>query len=243
VVSEARTLFSTESALRMVYGSNLEDLEFTRRLQGVKVPTIEVRAYDSAIGRTRWARWPVRAGELTSGIFGVNNPPRAMRANEITPSGANPTEAIRTMFVSGVTDPVVLARVARNAFEQIGRQEIEGSFSTHEVSSYGHEPADVDLLDAQPADAVEVLVMAATSADAPVSSLAELQAATRARRQSYLESLGWSQEVAAKFAALQDANGFQSVFRIQDIHIDFDNDDGIKIGVGFVNYVTVREDG
>lgn len=242
VVSESRTLFSTSDALRMVYGQNLESLEFTRRLGGVKVPTIEVRCWDPVIGRTRWARYPVRRGERASGIFGVTNPPRALRANEVTPSGANPTESIRTKTVSDVSDPVVLERIARNTFEAIGRQEIEGQFSTYEVSSYGHDPFEVDLLDARQADPVEVLIVAATSEDAPVSTLAELQAFTRARRKEYLRSLGWDEAVAAKFAQLQDANGFQSVFRIQDLRIDYDNDDGIKIGCGFINYITVRED-
>ncbi len=242
VVSEARTLFSTSDALRMVYGQNLEDLEFTRRMGGIKVPTIEVRAWDPVIGRTRWARYPVRAGEKASGILGVTNPPRALRANEVTPSGANPTESIRTKIVTHTTDPVVLERIARNTFEQTGRQEIEGQFSTYDVSSYGHDPFEVDLLDARPADPIEVLIVAATSEDAPTSTLAELQAFTRARRRDYLISLGWNKDVADRFAALQDANGFQSVFRLQDIRIDFDNDDGIKIGCGFVNYITVRED-
>lgn len=242
VVSEARTLYSTADALRMVYGQNLESLEFTRRLSGVKVPTIEVRCYDAVIGRTRWARYPVRRGEIKSGIFGLSNPPRALRANEVTPSGANPTESIRTKVVSGVTDPVVLARIARNTFEQIGRQEIEGQFSTYEVSSYGHDPFEVDLLDARQADPVEVLIVAATSEDAPTSTLAELQAFTRARRAEYLKSLGWNKDVSERFAALQDNNGFQSVFRIQDLRIDYDNDEGIKIGCGFINYITVRED-
>lgn len=242
VVSEARTMFGTQDALRMVYGKNIESLEFTRRMGGVKVPTIEVRAWDAAIGRTRWARYPVRRGERASGIFGVTNPPRALRANEVTPSGANPTESIRTKIVTHTTDPVVLERIARNAFEQTGRQEIEGQFSTYDVSSYDHDPFEVDLLDARTADPVEVLIVAATSEDSPTSTLAELQAFTRARRRDYLTSLGWNKDVADRFAALQDANGFQSVFRIQDIRVDFDNEDGIKIGVGFINYITVRED-
>lgn len=242
VVSEARTLFSTENALRMVYGHNIEDLEFSRRLSGVKVPTIEVRCFDPSLGRTRWARYPTRPGEVFAGILGKTNPPKPLRANEVTPSGANPTESIRTIFVSSVTDPMVLRRIARNTFEQIGRQEIEGQLSTYDVSTYDHDPLEVDLLDARPADPIEVLVTAATSADAPVSTLAELQAFTRARRKAYLKALGWNEEVAAKFAALQDANGFQSIFRVQDIRVDFDNSEGIKIGVGFINYITVRED-
>ena len=243
VIAEARTLYGTADALRMVYGKNIDELSFTRKLQGVKVPTIEVRSYDSTIGRTRWARWPVRAGERRSGVFGIDNPPSPLRANEVTPSGAHPSESIRTIFVSGMQDPAVLERVARNAFQQIGRQEIEGELSTYDVSSYDHDPLEVNLLDARPADPVEVLIVAASSgAEDAVSTLAQLQQFTRARRQADPESLGWDSKVATRFAQLQDANGFQTVFRIQELRVEYDVDEGVKVNVGFINYITVRED-
>ena len=245
VISEARTLYNTDDALRMVYGRNIDELEFKRRLGGVKVPTIEVRCYDPNLGRTRWARWPIPGGSDAAGIFGINNPPRALRPNEVTPSGANPSESIRTVFVSGVTDPVVLARIARNAFQQIGRQEIEGQLSTFEVSSYGVDSLEANLLDAQPADPIEILIVAATprDTDGAISTLAELQSYTRSRRQAYLESLGWQPDVAARFAALQEANGFQTIFRVQDVRVEWSADDGLKLGLSFINYITVREDG
>lgn len=245
VIAEARTLFSTTGARRMVYGQNLEELSFTRRMQGVKVPTIEVRCYDSSIGRTRWARYPVRHGELDSGVFGISNPPQPLRANEVTPSGANPTEAIRVVTVSGIHDPETLKRVARNAFEQIGRQEIEGSFTTSDVSSYDRPPDEADLLLAEPGDPVELLIVSAAppGTDGPSMTIAQLQAYTRMRRADYLRSLGWPDKVAQKFAQLQEASSFQTVFRVQDVRVDWDSDSGVHVAVNFINYITVREDG
>ncbi len=243
VIAEARTLFATEGVRRMVYGQNLQKLGFTRRLAGVKVPTIEVRAYDPELGRTRWARYPVRAGERSSGVLGLDNPPRPLRANEVSPSGANPTEQVRVIEVSKVTDPETLRRVARNTSEQIGRQEIEGVLETSDVHSYDREPDEADLLNVFDGDPIEILVVAAggPGTNAPVSTLADLQALSRAARADYLRSLGWPDKVARRFAQLQEANGFQTVFRAQDIRIDFDQDDGLKIAVNFINYITVRE--
>lgn len=246
VISEARTLYGTQdggAVMRMVYGQNIEELSFSRKLAGVKVPTIEVRCYDPVIGRTRWARWPVRRGERRSGVIGIDNPPRPLRANEVPPSGANPTESIRTIFVSAIQDPATLERVAQNAFTQIGRQEISGDLSTYDVSSLDANLFDVDLLDARPADPIEVLIAAATPDSDAVSSVADLQAYARARRQRYLESLGWSTSVAARFAELQDATGLQTVFRVQDVGVEFDKAEGVKTSIGFINYVEVREDG
>lgn len=245
VISEARTLFGSEDGrrtMRMVYGVNIEELEFTRKLAGVKVPTIEVRCFDSVTGRTRWARWPVRNGERKSGVIGVDNPPAPLRASEVPPSGARPTEAIRTIFVSSVQDPAVLERIARNAFTQIGRQEIVGHLTTYEVSSTDVDPLEVDLLDARPADPIEVLMAGSAPGVDVVSTAADYQAFSRARRAEYLRDLGWSPEVAKRFAELQDANGIQSVFRIQGVGVEYDRGDGVKLAIEFINYVTVREE-
>ena len=245
VVIEPRTLYSSMGAIRMIYGRNLENLEFTRRLQGVKVPTIEVRAYDAERGRTLWARFPTRAGEQASGVFGEDNPPPPLRANEVTPSGANPTESIRTITVSGTVDPNLLQRIAENAFQQIGRQEIEGNLNTFDVSGFGTDPLDADLLQASAGAPVEILLVAGGDDRdelQPNTTLAQLQAMARDARRDYLVSLGWDERVAERFAALQEATGFQTVFRAQDLRIDWDHEEGIKIGLNFINYITVRED-
>lgn len=246
IIAEARTLFSTEGVRRMIYGRNVEELNFTRRLQGTKVPTIEVRSYDPDLGRTRWARFPVRAGERDAGVFGVDNPPRALRASEVPPSGANPAESIQVVQVSGIVDPAVLRRVAQNTFEQLGRQEIEGTLSTHDVHSYDRPPDEADLLSAQAGDPIEVLIVAAPGPElaeaSPNTTLAQLQAMSRTRREQYLLGLGWGREIAARFAALQEATAFQTVFLTQDVRISWDHEQGNRIVIGFVNYVTVRED-
>ncbi len=244
IIAEPRTLFTSQGVRRMVYGQNLTSLGFKRHLMGVKVPTIEARCYDKQIGRTRWARFPVRSGERNTGIFGISNPPRPLRANEVTPSGANPTEAVRVIEVSKVYDPDVLARVARGAFEQIGRQEIEGNLSTGDVSSFGVPFEEADLLDARAGEPVEVLVVAAAAPgeDGAQSSLAELQALTRARREAYLLELGWPAKVARRFAALQDANAFQTVFRVLDVRLEWAAAEGLRVSMNFINYVEIREE-
>jgi hypothetical protein len=246
-IIEARTLFGSEGVQRMIYGRNIEVLEFTRRMQGVKVPTIEVRSYDADLGRIRWARYPVRRGERTSGIFGRDNPPRPLRANEVPPSGSNPEESIKVIRVSQITDPETLSRIARNYFEQVGRQEIEGSIDTREVSSYDVNPEAVDLLNMQAGDSIEVLLATGRQGEeqveiSPNTSLAQILAMGREQRKNYFISLGWSEDVAETFSALQEISGLQTVFRVQDVRINWNITDGVKVSLGFTNYVTVRED-
>jgi len=242
---EPRTLYGTESARRMVYGRNISELTFKRNLQGVKVPTIEVRSYDPDQGRTLWARYPTPTGQPSSGVLGVGQQPRPRRANRVPPSGATPDDEIRVMSVEGVTDQDTLVRVARSSFEQLGKQELEGSFSTSDAWSYEMEPEEADLLKIDAGDPVELLIAQHEAQDddqATGTTLGRITAQERLRRRDYLVGLGWDRLVAERLARLQDATGFQTVFRTQLASLAFDVDSGIKVDVDFINYITVREE-
>lgn len=178
--------------------------------------------------------------------MGIDNPPRPLRANEVPPSGSNPDESVKTYTVSGITDPAFLEQIAESIFEQLGRQEIEGNFVTGDAWSYEALPDDGDLLGLTAGDAVELLLARADSTDdenvGANPTLARIQAMDRARRRDYMIALGWEETVAARFAALQDATGFQTVFRIQDVRFDWDNDSGLRTSANFINFITVREE-
>jgi len=248
VIVEPRTLYSTEGVTRMVYGRDLEQLRFERSLLGVTVPTIEVRCYDSERGVTQRARYPVAEGQRSTGVVGQDQAPRPGRANRVPPSGSTPDDAIRVMSVTGITDLAVLERIARGAFEQLGRQEIEGSFSTKDIWSFETDPADADLLDLDAGSAVELLMTQADDQDARVEgsgeavTLARITAMSRERRRDYLISIGWDRDVAERFSALQDATGFQTVFRVSRCSLRYSADNGVSVSVDFINFITVREE-
>jgi hypothetical protein len=103
-----------------------------------------------------------------------------------------------------------------------------------------------DLLNLVAGDAVNLLIARADSGNdeevGSSTSLARLEAMETERRASYLESIGWNRTVAQRFAALQSATGFETTFRVQTASISWDNEQGLKIDVGFINFITVREE-
>jgi hypothetical protein len=237
-----RTFYASRSvARRMVYGRNLEELTFDRKLAGVKVPTVEVRSFDPVLGRTRWARWPTRDGDPRSGVF-PDSPPRAARATSAQPSGAGAEDKIQTFPISGFSDPTSLERAAESIWQQIGRQELEGSFSTDDVQSYESE-AEADLLALRAGDAVELLIASQDAVDvreqlATAGVLAGLSVAARTR---YLERLGYRPSVAEALARLQETASQFSTFRVDTATISFSKDEGISIGVEFRNFLIVED--
>jgi hypothetical protein len=248
---EPRTFYQrTSGAKRLVYGRNLLDLDFARKLAGVaKVPTIEVRCPDPEIGRTRWARAPVQPGQQASGVFGINPPPKATRANNVSPGGAT-AEEIKVIPISGISDGAALERVARSLYEQIGRQEIEGSWRTHDITAFDSEE-EGDLLNLQPGDPVETLIAPlndATTQDSTnqtpggsVTSLQELQSFTVARRKAFLVKLGYDEDAAGRLAEAQEQTNLNTTFRVQDLTIDFSQEEGVSIEGDFINFIVVRE--
>lgn len=248
-----RTLTSGDGSpppRRMVFGRNLSGLEFTRKLGGVKVPTIEVRCFDPTVGRTRWGRYPVRRGEPTHGVFGTTNPPRPLRPNETGVSGGNPENRIQTFIVRPMSDGAALGRVAAGLYEQIGRQEIEGNFATSDVSSWNSEtdtplnPDNADLLKLASGESVELLVAPRdpTRPESVPNTAAALAGLSTAGRRDYLVSLGWEPDVAQRFAAWQEGAAFQTIFRVQNVNVAYSADEGVKLRADFVNYIVVRED-
>jgi hypothetical protein len=243
-ICEPRTFYVGEDVpRRMVYGRNLKHLEFTRKLGGNRVPTIEVRCFQPSSGRTAWARWPCPEGSPRYGTLGINDPPRTpTRPNTPGVSGHDPSERIQTYVVRGVEDGETLLGVARNIFEQTGRQEIEGNLETDDVASVeSDDPA--DLLNLDNGDGVELLVSASQDVEGGTGmTAAQIAALTREARTDYYRALGWPSATAERFAALQDATANQTIFRAQNIRLQWDAEQGFNAVVDFINFITAREE-
>jgi len=249
-IVDPKTFYAgTSQAKKLVYGRNLLKMAFSRKLGGpAVVPTIEIRCADPELGATRWARWPVSPGARATGVLGKTDPPAARRANKVSPSGST-DEQIFTQLVTGINDAARLQAVARSMFENFGRQEISGSFSTDDVTSFDGDEG--NLLDLWPGDAVEMLVapLNATSSQDSTnsssggvpSSLQQLKSQTQAKRRADLIRKGFGEDNATKLAASEESASIVTVFRVASSSIDWSGDQGIKISGDFQNFLVVRE--
>lgn len=253
-ISEPRNLYRQvqQKQKRMVYGINILTLNMARKLGAITTNTIEVRSYDPDIGRTRWARFPVLDNEPSSGILGDPNSPQPVtsRPNKISPSGT-PTETVQTFVVPGVTDQARLETIAEGTWEEIGRQEIEGSFVTHDLDSFRQAndptaellPTD-DLLDLQAGDPITLAIgRPPKETDIPTTVLQASQNESAAERAAFLESIGVTPRTAQRLALAQEQTRLLETFRAGYVNIEYSVDDGVQISVSFANFITIRETG
>jgi len=243
-----RTFYSERGPAVAVaaYGGNIKTLQLDRKLGGVKVPTIEVRCYDSDKGIVRWARAPRIPGVPSSGDLRNSPPPLGgRRANQVEPSGVA-SDRIQTFVIKGINDARQLEDAADAIFEELGRQETQGRLTTDDITSWGGDRIG-DLLNLQSGDAIRIVTVPPRDQTTPqeqtTTSEQELQAQTISARAEYLEARGWRREFARRMAetmtAATVANG--SEFRVSESTIKFSQEEGLSIDVGFRNFLVIRE--
>jgi hypothetical protein len=241
-ITYARTLYGKDpSAPAMVWGRNIERLKFSRNLTGFKNPTVEVRCYQQDKQLTYAARYPASPGYETA-IIGLNDFPKTPdRAARVTPSGSNPDNPIHVMVVSNVADFERLRSIARGIYEETARQELEGSFTTADPSSFGVDFLNADLLDLKAGKPIRILIDARKQG-VLADRVTELQGMSASDRVQRLIAAGFKRNVAVTYAALLDTTNQQTVFRVQGVRLAFDHEEGLSIDVDFQNYVVVRDD-
>lgn len=263
-IAKPQTLYEqVANGRKMVYGRNLTNLKFARKIGAVQADTIEVRSFDPDIDKTRWARHPVLAGEPTSGI--LNDPgspqPKRSRPTKVSPIG-QPDETVRVLSVPRITDLEVLESIAQQTFQEIARQEVEGSFSTDDLDSFKDpdDPNDdlpsADLLALEPGEPITILIAPPNTSAAQgdpfqqtevqgkktQTNAQDLFSQSAAARTDYLRGLGISSETAQRLAQAAEQIPLANTFKAAYVNINYDIDDGVSMEVSFYNYITVREE-
>lgn len=135
---------------KMVFGQNIKELSFERKLAGVKVPIIEVVSFDTSSKQKG-------EGKLLISQY----PPAdrlAAQMTDVYPSGESSQTDKLVIPISGIRDQSRLDEIARSLWEEVGRGEMGGSCKTSQLGSFKGTNADPDLLRIRPGDVVEFLV-------------------------------------------------------------------------------------
>lgn len=206
-----------------VYGRNILEMRFRRKFARVASINIEVRCYHSSRKKTLVARYPLKGD----------------RQRKLLP-GDQADEKWMVIRVRGVKDEKTLRIIAQNLYESIARNELECSFSTKNLGSFGGGNLDPDALDCLPGDTIEVEVNRETDAWNTVVGIEE-QVATRA--QDFLTELGYSAELAKAYAEAVSNIGFPTSFRVRTLVLDWDSEaEGITLDFETINFLEVRAD-
>jgi hypothetical protein len=222
------------TARRMVYGHNIDEVTFDRKLAGRKQQPVEVVSLNTSSG----ARG---AGRLLKARYPAATPGTESATDQT--AADKPDEAVR-ITVKGISDQQQLQTIAQATYEEIMRGEMGGSVRTRDLTSFGGDGADCDLLRLRPGDAIELGTMSESLPSAASPVVAELLASTRPYEEvvaRVTERVGDEHLAALIVASARGQIGaFSPYFYTSNVRYSWDAASGIAVAFDFYNYVEAR---
>jgi hypothetical protein len=218
----ARKLPSGNFPVRaMIYGQNVLSAEISRDFANGETKNVEVRCWSPRRKQVLAARYPDKNARIPTSTPGDK-------------SAENKWTIVR---VAGIEDEKLLQQIAQDYYHGRNRNEIECVVKTRNFSSFGSGNADPDLLDLRASDPVEFLVD--RSKDTTVSRTEKELTAAGANEKT-LTSLGYSSAFASAYARAFTNAGFQRLFRVREMTIGGDVEEGVNFEIRMANFVQVR---
>ena len=226
------------SVRRLLYGRDIKSIDITRKYAGNSKPKIVrcVSYNQSAAARGTQgvveARWPAADAHTDA------------RTTQSAPGGQQAHEETLNIPISNVADPAQLLEIARNLYEEIGRNEINGTCETKNMASFGGTNADPDMLRLEPGDGVEFYTdTRALNSRAPlVATVVDFE---RAPIEDLTEQLTrrLGDENLARVVAASSRGAIaeiQRFFRVANVKYEWSGS-GVDVNFDFQNYFVVRQ--
>ena len=208
-----------------IYGRNVMEYVVERDFTRKAPKNIEVRSYDSERKNVAVARYPEKSDHLVDAGPGDGKADKAWTVVQIP---------------DGIRDLVTLKAVAQEIYSTVGRQEILVHVKTKNLATFGGDNEDPDLLDMTLGDAFEIKLN--KGLDEGSASARENQLAVSTVSKEMLVSLGFAADFADAYSQAYTDKGFQQQFKMKEMSVDWDINEGVSFEVTGMNYVVARVD-
>lgn len=212
---------------RFIYGRNVKSMKVGRKFVHAAT-NIEVRCYSGRRKKVLVARFPTDKDIKSKAVFHPQ-------------PGDGKEQKWFVVNVSGVEDEATLRVIAQSQYEQMGRRELSMEVKTKNMASFGAGNTNPDILDMKAGDSFEVLVNRSTD---EVNSLTAIedQLLLQSAAAKYMTDLGFADDFAQAYAKAYADSGFQTAFRLRQMTITWNADEGVEIHLVGANYIEVRLD-
>lgn len=229
---DGRTVEGSSYPIRtMVYGRNLSNLKMSREFSKKEPSNIEMRVYDPHNKTVLVVRSPSDLG----------NREASAKVQAVQPGDKAENKWTVVRGPAGVRDKKMLQTICDEYYELANRGELTAQLETRDMSSFGGDNADPDLLDLKATDIIEIAINRSTT----FSTLTKIEKTMRAQdmNQFLLQRMGFSPEFATAYAKCYADSGFQRAFKLRDMTVKWSVAEAITINMTCVNFVEVRLEG
>lgn len=241
VISKPRVLFDKSAAKKFVYGKNLKSLEFKRKLGRRKNFNIVVRSMSVETKEVLEARIPSEATEAWAKETGISN--IEIKIPELDAEGVAKPEAdlkaapYIAFLIPDVVNKDHLIEVGQQIYEEIGRQEIEGTFETDEMRTSWNTtndgqsvPQEFNILNLRNGTPVQVEI--------DQGDLKGINKFNKPKdRERFLLQRGYSQKAAAALAETLSNPRMNGPMYARSVSYTLDQESGFSCSVSFINFI------
>lgn len=235
VLTKPQTLFKPDQAKIFVYGKNVKNLKFKRKIGRRKQFNVIVRSLSPEGKAVVEAKIPKEATAEWSKNTGIANlevvmPQLDQNGNPLPKDQLKPAPYM-SFRLPDVHSKDQLIKYGQEVYEEISRQQIEGSFETKEMETTDFSKKCFNLLQLRNGSPIELTIDQGDLHG--ISTKVSVE-----QRINYLVSRGYDQTIARVFAENMDR--FVPIFYTKAVKFSLSNEDGFKASIDFINFIDLK---
>lgn len=236
VITKPRNIYEKKDIKQFIYGGNIKDLKLTRKLGRAKNYNVKLISANLNAKTVLEAMVPKEAiSEDFIADFGnteITIPQLDKDGKKIEPAKA--ADYI-TFPVPNIGDKETLIRMAEDVYEEMSRQQIEGSLTTYEMEipeefesngKYGSKP----ILFSKMRNGTAIKIYMSQQELTEINSVS-----TWAEKRNFLIKRGYPLNVANAFA--DSLNRINTAFYVKSVKFELDQENGFTMSLDFINFI------
>lgn len=249
VVSKPRILKTEnrKTAPVFAYGKNLKSLSIKRKLGRLRGFNLIVRSTLIGSKKVEVVALPQDGTAEWSKATGIPNetvyqPSISTEGAAVDESAKKPAPAI-SYSVPGVADIAELIKIGESVYEEMGTQEIEGSFETMEmtVADGQSAPKEFELLKLRNGSPVAVYIDQGDLREITALESPNLSKKRDAEIARYLKTRNYPDDVAAAISKSFETMKYHNVFYTKAVEFSLSADRGFSVKVDFMNFIEASQ--
>lgn len=238
VLTKPRVLYGNTQACQFIYGKNIQDVNFDRKLGRAKGLNVVVRSVAVETKETLEVKIPEEADITWCNALGVRR--ESQKIKKFGPDGKE-TEEIAPYLsfpIPHIKNTAQLREIGQGIWEELGRQQIEGSLSTKEMAvavrfQENTDPVEFDILKFRNGTPIQIEIEQGDLEGFQRQSSVE-------QKVRFLIERGYEPPVAEALAV--STGKFKTRFYTKSLELKMSND-GFSFDLDFINFIELGNRG
>ena len=236
VITKPRNLYDRAQAKHFIYGHNVKEMEFERKLGRQKGFNIRVVSLNIEKKTVIEARIPEEATESWASDIGITR--TKIQIPTINPDGSKgePKDAPYITFrVRDVSNKDQLVEIGQKIFEEVGRQQIEGKLTTHEMEICDVKNNAFDATKFRVGTPIELSIDQGDLKGLPNLTKDPNPGIRKSKIKRFLIERCYDPKIAEAFA--ESLTKFDTPFFTKAVEFTLDQENGWSMNLDFINFI------